>query len=54
LRGIVSEYFTRDDYEDPRRLFSSKEAMAAAMAELPSYGDVEQMSCRPLWRGLAT
>jgi hypothetical protein len=51
VRAIVSEYFAREDYEDPRRLFGSKEAMEAAAAELPSYGDVEQMSCRPLWRG---
>jgi hypothetical protein len=53
LRGIVSEYFAREDYEDPRRLFGSKEAVAAAMAELPSYGDVQEMSCRPLWKGKA-
>jgi hypothetical protein len=53
VRGIVSEYFAREDYEDPRRLFGSKEAVTAAMAELPSYGDAEQMSCRPLWKGKA-
>ena len=54
VRGIVSEYFAREDYEDPRRLFGSKEAVQAAMDELPSYGDVGDMSCRPLWRGVPT
>ena len=54
LRGIVSEYFAAPDYEDPRRLFGSKEAVEAAMAELPSYGDAADMSCRPLRKGLAT
>lgn len=51
VRAIVSEYFDASDYEDPRRLFGSKEAMQAAMTELPSYGDAADMSCRPLWRG---
>jgi hypothetical protein len=51
VRAIVSEYFEAPDYEDPRRLFGSKEAMEAASAELPSYGDIAEMSCRPLWRG---
>jgi hypothetical protein len=51
LRGIVSELFDAPDYEDPRRLFGSKAAVEAAMAELPSYGDAAEMSCRPLWRG---
>lgn len=54
VRAIVSEYFAAPDYEDPRRLFGSKEAVEAAMTELPSYGDAADMSCRPLWRGLAT
>jgi hypothetical protein len=52
LRGIVSEYFAAEDYEDPRRLFGSKEAVETAMRELPSYGDAAEMSCRPLWRGV--
>lgn len=51
VRAIVSEYFVPADYEDPRRLFGSKEAVQAAMEELPSYGDAGDMSCRPLWRG---
>ena len=51
VRAIVSEYFAAPDYEDPRRLFGSKEAVQAAMDELPSYGDTADMSCRPLWRG---
>ncbi|MDP9181631.1 MAG: EthD domain-containing protein [Actinomycetota bacterium] len=54
VRAIVSEYFECADYEDPRRLFGSKEAVGAAMTELPSYGDAAEMSCRPLWKGLAT
>ncbi|MGB8652606.1 MAG: hypothetical protein WCD35_18305 [Mycobacteriales bacterium] len=53
VRAIVSEYFVADDYADPSRLFGSKEALARTMAELPSYGDAEDMSSRPLWRGTA-
>lgn len=54
VRAIVSECFAREDYEDPRRLFGSGEAVQAAMEELPSYGDPADMSCRPLWRGSTT
>jgi hypothetical protein len=54
VRAIVSEYFAAEDYEDPRRLFGSKAAVEAAMAELPTYGDAADMSCRPLWKGTAT
>ena len=54
VRAIVSEYFAAEDYEDPRRLFGSKEAVEAAMAELPTYGDAADMSCRPLWKGRVT
>jgi hypothetical protein len=53
VRAIVSEVFAVADYEDPSRLFGSPEAVAQTMAELPSYGDHEDMSCRPLWRGAA-
>jgi hypothetical protein len=52
VRAIVSEYFAVEDYEDPRRLFGSREAMEASAAELPSYGDMADLSCRPLWKGL--
>ena len=51
VRAIVSECFAREDYEDPARLFGSPEAVRATMEELPSYGDHQDMSCRPLWRG---
>lgn len=51
VRAIVSECFTPDDYADPRRLFGSRDAVEAAVAELPSYGDEQDLSCRPLWRG---
>jgi hypothetical protein len=53
VRAIVSEVFAPGDYTDPARLFGSPEAVQQTMAELPSYGDHEDMSCRPLWRGEA-
>ncbi len=54
VRAIVSEYFVAGDYEDPRRLFGSAEAVEATTAELPSYADAADLSCRPLWRGTFT
>jgi len=51
VRAIVSEYFEAADYEDPSRLFGSKEALTRSMEELPSYADAPDVSCRPLWRG---
>ncbi len=54
VRAIVSELFAPSDYEDPALLFGSPEAVQQTMAELPSYGDADDMSCRPLWRGAAT
>jgi hypothetical protein len=54
IRAIVSEYFAAGDYTDPSRLFGSPEAVAQTMAELPTYGDSEDLSCRPMWRGTTT
>lgn len=54
VRAIVSEYFTPEDYTDPARLFGSAEAVSATMAELPSYADAADLSCRPLTRGTWT
>lgn len=54
VRAIVSEVFAVADYVDPARLFGSPEAVQRTVAELPSYGDPDDMSCRPLWRGAAT
>jgi hypothetical protein len=51
VRAIVSEVFAVDDYTDPARLFGSPEAVQKTVEELPSYGDSDDMSCRPLWRG---
>jgi hypothetical protein len=52
VRAIVSEYFAPGDYEDPARLFGSPAAVEVAVAELPSYADQADISCRPLWRGV--
>lgn len=54
VRAIVSEVFAVDDYTDPSRLFGSPEAVQKTVEELPSYGDNDDMSCRPLWRGALT
>lgn len=53
VRAIVSEVFAPGDYQDPALLFGSPEAVALTMAELPTYGDHDDMNCRPLWRGAA-
>lgn len=50
VRAIVSEFFALEDYLDPSRLFGSQEALERTMAELPSYADADDVSCRPLWR----
>ena len=54
VRAIVSEVFAPADYVDPARLFGSPEAVQRTVEELPSYGDSDDLSCRPLWRGAAT
>jgi len=50
VRAIVCEYFAPSDYLNPARLFGSKEALDRTMAELPSYADAEDLSCRPVWQ----
>lgn len=46
--AIVFEYFTREDYTDPRRLYGSKEALDETMEHLPLYADLETINSRPL------
>ncbi len=48
VNAIVFEYFTLEDYTDPRRLYGSKEAVAETMEHLPLYADYESISSRPM------
>jgi hypothetical protein len=49
VNAIVFEYFTLDDYVDPRRLYGSKEAVDETVEHLPLYADYESISSRPLY-----
>jgi hypothetical protein len=46
--AIVFEYFTVDDYNDPRRLYGSKEAVDETMEHLPLFADYDSISSRPM------
>jgi hypothetical protein len=46
--AIVFEYFTIDDYNDPRRLYGSKDAIDETMSHLPLYADYELLNSRPM------
>lgn len=46
--AIVFEYFTVEDYTDPRRLYGSQEAIDETMQHLPLYADFEMLNSRPL------
>ena len=48
VNAIVFEYFTLEDYVDPRRLYGSKEAVEETMAHLPLYADYESINARPM------
>jgi hypothetical protein len=50
LRAVVSEFFTLEDYLDPRRLFGGSEALERTAEELPLYADVADISSCPVWR----
>lgn len=50
LRAVVSEFFTLEDYLDPRRLFGGPEALQRTADELPLYADVADISSCPVWR----
>jgi len=46
--AIVFEYFTLEDYTDPRRLYGSKEAVDETVEHLPLYADYESINSRPM------
>ena len=46
--AIVFEYFTVEDYTDPRRLYGSKEAVDETMEHLPLFADYDSISSRPM------
>jgi hypothetical protein len=48
VRAIVSEFFTVDDYLDPRRLFGGPEALQRTVDELPLYADASDISSCPV------
>jgi hypothetical protein len=48
VNAIVFEYFTVEDYTDPRRLYGSKEAIDETVEHLPRYADYESLNSRPL------
>jgi hypothetical protein len=48
VNAIVFEYFTLEDYVDPRRLYGSKEALDETVQHLPLYADYESINSRPL------
>jgi hypothetical protein len=48
VNAIVFEYFTLEDYVDPRRLYGSKEAVEETMEHLPLYADYESINSRPM------
>jgi hypothetical protein len=48
VNAIVFEYFTLEDYNDPRRLYGSKEAVDETVQHLPLYADYESINSRPL------
>ena len=48
VNAIVFEYFTLEDYNDPRRLYGSKEAVDETVEHLPLYADYESINSRPL------
>jgi hypothetical protein len=48
VNAIVFEYFTLEDYVDPRRLYGSKDAIDETVQHLPLYADYDTISSRPL------
>ena len=48
VNAIVFEYFTLEDYVDPRRLYGSKEAVDETVQHLPLYADYESINSRPM------
>lgn len=46
--AIVFEFFSIADYNDPRRLYGSKEAIDETMEHLPLYADYELLNSRPM------
>lgn len=48
VRAIVAEYFERDVYLDPARLFGSEETLVRTMEELPLYADQPDVSSCPV------
>lgn len=48
VAAIVFEYFSLEDYIDPRRLYGSKEALEETMDHLPLFADMDSISSRPM------
>jgi len=48
VNAIVFEFFTLEDYVDPRRLYGSKAALNETMEHLPLFADLDSINSRPL------